>query len=435
MQVQYTTQDTQNQPLVDLNSRGEARPWKERRESAEMLAEIYDYLSAQSSGPASVKWAVAADRARSCGINPTFEIHRLPEGKKLTLHSAYFCRDRLCPLCQWRRSLKVGAQARAVVDQCNAIKQSRDGVPYGWIMLTLTQKSCSGAELSAELDRMHKALKLLTKSTPWKAAIKGWLRTSEITRNTDPKSKSYMMYHPHIHIVAAVNKSYFSGKDYIKQADWCRMWAAYMHLDYKPECEVHRIKERPDDKEKGSCGLSAAIAEVTKYCTKPASVILPDDIELSADSVATLSAALRGRRLAGWGGICKEAAALLALDDMENGDLIHLTDEPSSASSGEEGLSHYIEYGWRSGARNYYPVREFDAPASWAAAGQRRRENLAAAEGRRINEARIQTENQRSIAAIRAVVGDRAAKAIISNHDAFQIGRALRLSEEGEKND
>src|SRR5699024_11750008 len=99
--------------------------------------------------------------------------------------------DRLCRLCQWRRSLKLGSQCRAVVAEADRRKIARDRVSWRWIMLTLTQRNVDGPDLAAELDKMHAALKVMTKSPRWRAAAQGWLRVTEITRNSDRRSSWY----------------------------------------------------------------------------------------------------------------------------------------------------------------------------------------------------------------------------------------------------
>lgn len=54
-----------------------------------------------------------ADRVSQCGSYLDFGI--LPDGTK-KLVKANFCRDRLCPLCNWRRSLKLYSQVSQVMD-------------------------------------------------------------------------------------------------------------------------------------------------------------------------------------------------------------------------------------------------------------------------------------------------------------------------------
>ena len=54
-----------------------------------------------------------ADRVSQCGSYLDFGV--LPDGTK-KLVKANFCRDRLCPMCNWRRSLKLYSQVSQVMD-------------------------------------------------------------------------------------------------------------------------------------------------------------------------------------------------------------------------------------------------------------------------------------------------------------------------------
>ena len=54
--------------------------------------------------------------------------------QKRKLHQAYFCQLRLCPVCNWRRSLKIFSQVSKIIQ---AIEQDRE---HAYIFLTLTQK-------------------------------------------------------------------------------------------------------------------------------------------------------------------------------------------------------------------------------------------------------------------------------------------------------
>ena len=429
MHTQYTTTGADYQPPVilhDVSPTGRVRPWRRWRLDADLLAEAYQAASCLTDGPDAAGWAARADKVRSCGTQPTFERHISPDapgGHYLTLKSANLCRDRLCPLCQWRRSLKVAAQARAVVAEADRRKISRDRVGYSWIMLTLTQPSVPGPLLGAELDTMHRAFQRLTRSARWRGAVKGWLRVTEITRNNDPDSPYYGTYHPHIHSMLCVPKRYYTSSAYIPQYEWGILWAYYMRLAMPAIVDVRRVTDKgdvlPDGETQGNMG--AAVAEVAKYAAKPSSYLIASDLGATVDAVTTLATQLSGRRLYAWGGVCKEAAQALHLDSLETGDLVHI-DETSSADTPADGISQYIAYHWALGVRNYILTRAWDAPASWAeaAAAARERPKLAAAQ--RAKEAAADASNAEMVRRMQAAVSSKIANRAIRAHDAYHIG-------------
>lgn len=351
--------------LKDLKANGKPRPWKQRKQGASLLSVVYDLL-AESDPDRAAKYLNKAQRTANCA--PFAEFQMMPDGSK-RLHNSSFCRCRLCPMCQWRRSLKLGAQVRAVVSAANAAKISRDKASYGWLLLTVTVQNVPGKKLSAEIDHIHHALNNMAKSASWKAAVKGWLRATEVTRNYNQKSAWYGTYHPHMHLLLCVNASYFKGKAYLKKSDWADMWKHYAGLDYNPVIDIQTIKtidgqninDLPESERAASMGK--ACAEVSKYAAKPADYLRPEDLDLSAETVALLDDTLENRRMTSWGGVLKETAKQLKLDDIENGDLVHVEAETEDPDANK--IADYVTYCWAVGAGDYvkYSERTGDNPS------------------------------------------------------------------------
>ena len=92
---------------------------------------------------------------------------RYVEGSVLKLHKAEFCRHRLCPTCNWRKSLKLFSQMKEVSAR---LLQDFPGARY--LFLTLTVKNCSGAELAQTIDKMNFGFKLLVNAGKTNASAK-----------------------------------------------------------------------------------------------------------------------------------------------------------------------------------------------------------------------------------------------------------------------
>lgn len=111
-----------------------------------------------------------------------------------------------------------------------------------------------------------------------------------------------------------------------------------MRIDYDPVVNVKRVKG----------DTAKAVAEAAKYSVKASDIIIPDDWDLTVDALRTLDAALHQRRLVAFGGRLKEVHAALKLDDTENGDLVHTSNQDISG----EGWKR-ISFAWYSGYRQY----------------------------------------------------------------------------------
>lgn len=308
-------QDLQRkQVLVDVAENGKVRPWKEKKEGNSLLAVAYDSIDGRK-----------AQRLRACATAVSFAVGK--SGKK-TLRCANFCRVRLCPMCAWRRTMKIYSHTRKIVDEL-----SRDG-EYRYIFVTLTVKNCLPESLNDTVDGMMAGFKRLTEYADFSAAVKGWYRGLEITHNVANNT-----YHPHFHLLCVVKKSYFKGHAYLSQERWVQMWRKAARLDYDPVCDVRCVKG----------DTAAAVAEVAKYAVKDADYILPEDWDLTEETVRLLDKVLAKRRLVAYGGVMKDMHRQLNLDDEIDGDLVHV-DEESVAEENEAVLTYY----WHVGYRQYF---------------------------------------------------------------------------------
>lgn len=385
------TQEATPELLRDVSSTGKVRPWQKHHNGSLALAAIYEYMADPSgdgtaTNPLAAKYLDLSRRLTSCAPWAVFETG--PDGQRLQASS--FCRVRLCPMCQWRRSLKLAGQARMVVaeaDRRRAI-DAKSGSGWRWMMLTLTVRNVPGDRLAQEIDALHSSLKRLTLRKQWTAA--GWLRATEVTYN--PKSDTF---HPHMHLLLAVPPEYFSGRAYLSKARWVQLWREVAKLDYDPVLDIRIVKPKP-----GSDGLGAALAEVAKYGAKPADYIRPEDIDLSAHVIGTLTQYLEGRRLTSWGGCLKEAAAALRLDDIESGNLVHITDEQSGSDAADI-VHDFVLYRWAVGWGDYAKAANWADVPAWVQAGRRKKQ---AAEDKKITNRR---ERERAAEAleIAATVG------------------------------
>jgi len=308
--VDHNTGETFCQEDIELEDG--RRNWKKRKRmsiNVSKLMRAYD--------PA------RAERIKACGTYLEFAI--VPDGSR-RLHAANFCRERLCPLCQWRRSIKLGWQADQIYRKLN-----EEG--YKHIFVTLTLRNCAGSELNRTTDLLLSAFSRLKRSKLWKDAIVGSYRALEITYNSEKDS-----YHPHLHILATVEDDYFRADNaaYITKDQLIRAWRRALGADYDPSVDIAGITQKEGQ------SITSACAEVCKYPVKSAEI-------KSSRVLETIDYALRGRRLIQWAGVAADARRELQLDDVETGNLVHTAgEEPTDADI------KTIVFVWRYGL--YIPI-------------------------------------------------------------------------------
>lgn len=291
-----------------------------KRKSAELLAQSYERIGYESK----------AQRVSECGTWLEFQkvlgdasAPSYASGSAETggasedgwkLHNANFCRDRLCPMCSWRRSYKIFAQVSQIM---NVIAGD-----YVFLFLTLTVPNCESDKLCDTLDKLQKGWKLFIDYKPIKMAVRGFFKSLEITRN-----KHDGTYHPHFHVILAVDKhNYFNGREYIHRDKWLELWRKAMKDDRITQVDIRRCKAKEEiqEGEQAVKALSSAVAEIAKYSVKSSDYLIAWNEALTDDIVLVLSSALYHRRLCAFGGVFDEVKKKLQLDDCEDGDLVHV---------------------------------------------------------------------------------------------------------------
>ena len=126
--------------LSDPRENGEERPWKKYKKLAEILYRIF--LLALKLDPACIA-DTALFRLAKCSGWLLFRRYK----DKLKLQSADFCRHRLCPICNWRKAMKLFGQMKEVTTKLQA-----DHPAARYIFLTLTVQNCGGDEHQETLN-------------------------------------------------------------------------------------------------------------------------------------------------------------------------------------------------------------------------------------------------------------------------------------------
>lgn len=249
------------------------------------------------------------ERIAGCGNTLAFALNS--EDGKLQLHQAFFCKNRLCPYCAWRRALKTSHVAREVVQMISDSKKYKNSP---WLFLTLTLKNCEASEVRDTIKLMNKALLKLFRRKKFKNFVLGYMKTIEVTYNAEDDT-----YHPHLHVLILVTSTYFKGDNYVKQSEWALDWQKATKVDYTPIVNVKRVRRKTtasetqlehEGKEFTSVDFkddySAAVAEVVKYQVKPADYLDIEDTKQAKDVIAILNKELKNARFISFSGVLKE---------------------------------------------------------------------------------------------------------------------------------
>ena len=214
------------------------------------------------------------------------------KGEKIRLHGGNFCNNRFCPLCSWRKAKKDGYLLMLLFSIVQKIYKKE------LIFLTLTAPNVIGELLESEINDFNKSFKRLSETKNFKNICKGYIRKLEVTYNDQEDT-----YHPHFHVVIAVNKNYFT-KNYINQKKWLDMWRVAKRDKTITQVDVRKAKL---DDMKGVYEMATYSAKASDYLS-------------SEDTFDTFYNALKGKQLITFNGLFKEI--LKEIKAGEHSDLI-----------------------------------------------------------------------------------------------------------------
>lgn len=311
--------------LEDYSSTGKKIKWAEYKIDNGKIYNIYARIIDEIDNS-----VMSESRLESIYICADDLFFVVDKDKNKNLDQVNFCKDRFCPMCARRRALKIFGQVSQITDKMLA----ENNVEF--VFLTLTIRNVAGEELSSAVNQLNNGfLKLVSKSKKFPVAEKlkknllGALKVVEVTYNEEADT-----YHPHIHAILAVKPSYFA-RDYMTKAELIAAWRKALRVDYDPSIDIRRIDRRPN-----------AIAETAKYPVKMSN-ILELDQDRAVEVVYTLKKALTGRRMIAFYGLFKDLKAQLELDDIEDGDLIHVDEDKKLNAVAR------ILYSWHPDIGNY----------------------------------------------------------------------------------
>lgn len=280
------------------------------------LARSYERLALSSNKPKDREYySIKGIKVNFCGSYLDFAIGGFTQDgydsfEKAKLYRANFCKDRLCPQCNARRSKKIVSQLLQVMEYLEP--------KYSFLFLTLTIPNVNDYELSDAFELLHNSWNKYIRYTRIKNAVQGYVRTLEVTYNDKANT-----FHPHYHVILAVDKKYFKGQNYIKQEEWQNLWSKATKMKVEA---VHIEKIKPKDEKHGN--LISSVLETAKYSVKAVDYLKGDYNESISDKtdylIKTLNSCLEQVKMISFGGCFQKARAQLRQDNLENGNLTKL---------------------------------------------------------------------------------------------------------------
>lgn len=260
---------------------------------------------------------VNMNRLSQCGNFLKFQANH--DKTAFLLSGGNFCENRFCPVCSW---LKAKRTAFELLELLKVVELQEN---KKFLFITLTAPNVRGEELPQEITNFNKSFKRLFQLSEFVKINKGFIRKLEVTYQSDQyvtkenknkyknlpigtKLESYNTYHPHFHVIVAVNPSYFKSKDYLSKRRLLELWqksarnSSITQVDIAP-VRVNSIYE---------------IMEMATYSAKQG------DLLRSQETFDVFYKALKGRQLITYNGIFKEYRKKIKDDEINLDEILEL---------------------------------------------------------------------------------------------------------------
>lgn len=203
--------------------------------------------------------------------------------EKTKLHRSNNCDNRFCPICAWKKSRKNALKISVLMQYL------REEEKKEFVFLTLTAPNVKADELDDEIKHYNKSFQRLMQRKEVKSVVKGYVRKLEVTYNKERDD-----YHPHFHVILAVNKSYFTDtKAYIARDRWLELWQKSTKNNLITQVDVRKVKATDNKKE---------VSEIAKYSAKDSDYLEDEKV------FDTFYKSLSGKRLIVYSGLFKDAS-------------------------------------------------------------------------------------------------------------------------------
>lgn len=203
--------------------------------------------------------------------------------KKMKLYRSNNCDNRFCPMCAWKKARKNALKIGVLMQHLREVENKE------FIFLTLTAPNVKAEELNEEIKHYNQSFQRLMQRKEVKSVVRGYVRKLEVTYNKERDD-----YHPHFHVILAVDKHYFNNKNqYIKRDRWLELWQQSTKNNLITQVDVRKVKQTDNKKE---------VSEIAKYSAKDSDYLEDEKV------FDTFYKSLSGKRLIVYSGLFKDAS-------------------------------------------------------------------------------------------------------------------------------
>lgn len=352
---------TEKEVLIDICGVHEVN-WREKHRKSLEYAEMCRKLSNANRGRNEEKadgYYKRYEKVKECGTCLLFGKRKDASDLEKKLMFANFCKERFCPTCMWRRSMKYSYQLQKVFNHSMVAHPDSE-----FIFLTLTEKNVKAENLKNAIKGINSAYsRLFHYKRLVDNVIIGTVRATECTFNQKRRD-----FNLHVHVLIQVELEYFdlNKNYYLDQKEWQKLWRKAAKLDYDPVIDIRSVHKNETS---GKDSLSAAVSEIAKYEVKSYEFIDIKKPKLSMWLLDIYMTAFKGARNLGLSGELRQIKLELFSKNNNDDELIHMSDSESEL----QGDIVFLQYHWDSNLGDYCKTDVSDCLIDYVMSRRRRR--------------------------------------------------------------
>ena len=217
------------------------------------------------------------ERLEECGNFLKFQVNA--DKTAFLLSGGNFCKNRFCPVCSWLKAKKTAFELLELLKVVEIQKKKK------FLFVTLTASNVTGDRLSEEITDFNSSFKRLFETKEFESINNGFIRKLEVTYNQERND-----YHPHFHVIIAVNQSYFKSKNYLKKKRLLELWQRSKRDETITQVDIKPVR----------MGSVYEVMEMATYSAKQG------DLLRNKETFDIFYNSLKGRQLLTFNGIFKE---------------------------------------------------------------------------------------------------------------------------------
>ena len=192
---------------------GKVINWNEKKQANQYFLQVIEPIIKQTYDEEHYKTVLS--RIDNCA--EILKHYRDTDGN-MRLYQAWFCKNRYCPMCAWRKSLKDGFILSQVLGE---FKQKYPKARLLFLTLTLNDTGVyDSASIRERVAELKKSASKMFRNKRIKDYILGLVKSLEVTVKPDKHSDTGLRFHVHLHLMIGVKASYFMGQNYLSKMEW-----------------------------------------------------------------------------------------------------------------------------------------------------------------------------------------------------------------------